>query len=45
MDVSDAQRGVVGKIRPWMMVVHRYGATRFRLGLIDRPPVGADQRI
>lgn len=43
VDVADAQRESWAKIRPWMMVVHRY-VYAVPAGLIDRPPVGADQR-
>lgn len=43
VDVADAKRESWAKIRPWMMVVHRY-VYAVPAGLIDRPPVGADQR-
>ena len=43
VDVADSQRESWAKIRPWMMVVHRY-VYAVPAGLIDRPPVGADQR-
>ena len=43
-DVADAQREAWAKIRPWMMVAHRF-VHAVPAGLIDRPPVGADQRI
>ena len=43
VDVADAQRESWAKIRPWMMVAHRF-VYAVPAGLIGRPPVGADQR-
>ena len=43
VDVADAGRESWAKIRPWMMVAHRF-VYAVPAGLIDRPPVGADQR-
>ena len=44
VDVADAGRESWAGIRPWMMVAHRF-VYAVPAGLIDRPPVGADQRI
>ena len=43
VDVADAGRESWAKIRPWMMVAHRF-VYAVPAGLIDKPPVGADQR-
>ena len=43
-DAADAKREAWAKIRPWMMVAHRR-VHAVPAVLIDRPPVGADQRI
>ena len=42
-DAPDAGRESWAKIRPWMMVARRF-VYAVPAGLIDRPPVGADQR-